>query len=91
MAEWHNRIQKLAEQTRLGIPVTISTDPRHAFSQNPLASDETVLDVIFGQFNPQGKLPFELPSSMQAVRKQKEDVPHDSEDPLFEFGHGLSY
>ena len=38
MAEWHNRIQKLAEQTRLGIPVTISTDPRHAFTQNPLAS-----------------------------------------------------
>ncbi|HSD85643.1 MAG TPA: glycoside hydrolase family 3 N-terminal domain-containing protein, partial [Anaerolineae bacterium] len=38
MAEWHNRIQKLAEQTRLGIPVTLSTDPRHAFSQNPLAS-----------------------------------------------------
>ena len=38
MAEWHNRIQKLAERTRLGIPVTLSTDPRHAFSQNPLAS-----------------------------------------------------
>ena len=38
MAEWHNRIQKMAEQTRLGIPVTISTDPRHAFTQNPLAS-----------------------------------------------------
>jgi len=36
MAEWHNRIQKLAEQTRLGIPVTISSDPRHAFSNNPL-------------------------------------------------------
>src|SRR5262249_47451764 len=38
MAEWHNRIQKLAERTRLGIPITISTDPRHAFAQNPLAS-----------------------------------------------------
>ena len=34
-AEWHNRIQKLAERTRLGIPVTISTDPRHAFAKNP--------------------------------------------------------
>jgi beta-glucosidase len=55
------------------------------------ASDEAVLDVIFGKFAPQGKLPFELPSSMDAVRKQKEDVPHDSENPLFEFGHGLSY
>ena len=55
------------------------------------ANDGAVLDIIFGKFAPQGKLPFELPSSMEAVRKQKEDVPHDSENPLFEFGHGLSY
>ncbi|HEX5809086.1 MAG TPA: glycoside hydrolase family 3 N-terminal domain-containing protein [Anaerolineales bacterium] len=55
------------------------------------ASDEAVLDVIFGQFEPQGKLPFELPSSMDAVRRQKEDLPHDSEDPLFPFGYGLRY
>jgi beta-glucosidase len=55
------------------------------------AGDEAVLDVIFGKFAPQGKLPFELPSSMDAVRKQKEDIPHDSENPLFPFGHGLSY
>ena len=34
VAEWHNRLQKMAERTRLGIPVTISTDPRHAFSTN---------------------------------------------------------
>jgi beta-glucosidase len=32
-----------------------------------------------------------MPSSMDAVRRQKEDVPHDSEDPLFPFGHGLTY
>ena len=55
------------------------------------ANDNAVLDVIFGKFIPQGKLPFELPSSMDAVRKQKEDLPYDSENPLFEFGHGLSY
>jgi beta-glucosidase len=55
------------------------------------ANDEAVLDVIFGNFAPQGKLPFELPSSMEAVRTQKEDVPYDSENPLFPFGHGLSY
>jgi len=35
MAEWHNRLQKLAECTRLGIPVTISSDPAHAFNRNP--------------------------------------------------------
>ncbi|HEY5730483.1 MAG TPA: glycoside hydrolase family 3 N-terminal domain-containing protein [Anaerolineales bacterium] len=55
------------------------------------ANDNAVLDVIFGKFTPQGKLPFELPSSMEAVRNQNEDVPYDSENPLFPFGHGLSY
>jgi beta-glucosidase len=38
MAEWHNRLQDLAKTTRLGIPVTLSTDPRHSFSDNPLAA-----------------------------------------------------
>jgi beta-glucosidase len=54
-------------------------------------SDEAVLDVIFGKFNPVGKLPFEMPSSMEAVRNQKEDVPYDSENPLYEYGFGLGY
>ncbi|WP_232071025.1 glycoside hydrolase family 3 protein [Phytohabitans flavus] len=35
MAQWHNRLQDLAAGTRLGIPVTLSTDPRHARSANP--------------------------------------------------------
>ncbi|GAB3097653.1 glycoside hydrolase family 3 protein [Isoptericola nanjingensis] len=34
-ALWHNRLQELAASTRLGIPVTVSTDPRHAFTDNP--------------------------------------------------------
>jgi beta-glucosidase len=55
------------------------------------ASDEALLDVIFGKINPAAKLPFELPSSMEAVRNQKEDMPYDSENPLFPFGYGLSY
>ena len=55
------------------------------------AFDDAVLDVVFGKFNPTGILPFEMPSSMQAVQTQFEDVPFDSENPLFPFGHGLSY
>ena len=55
------------------------------------ASDAAVLDVIFGRFIPTAKLPFELPSSMQAVRAQKEDLPYDSENPLYPFGFGLTY
>ena len=53
--------------------------------------DSALLDVVFGKFNPVGKLSFEVPSSMDAVRAQKEDAPFDSVDPTFAFGHGLSY
>lgn len=55
------------------------------------ASDQSVCEVLFGNVSPQGKLPFELPSSMEAVLKQKADVPYDSRNPLFTFGHGLEY
>jgi len=55
------------------------------------ATDDTVLDIIFGKFNPTAKLPFEIPSSMEAVKNQKEDIPYDSENPVFEFGFGLNY
>ena len=40
---------------------------------------------------PQGSLPMELPSSMDAVRASRPDVPFDTADPLFPFGHGLRY
>ena len=29
MLKWYNSIQKMGEQTRLGIPITIASDPRH--------------------------------------------------------------
>ena len=40
---------------------------------------------------PEGRLPFELPSSIDAVSKQFANVPGDSENPLFETGFGLRY
>ena len=54
-------------------------------------TDAAVLDVIFGRHNPKSKLPFEIPSSMDAVRAQLEDVPFDSPNPSFPFGFGLTY
>ena len=54
-------------------------------------TDVAVMDVVFGRHNPKSKLPFEIPSSMDAVRAQKEDMPYDSKDPSFPFGFGLSY
>ena len=38
MVLWHNNIQKLAERSRLGIPVTLATDPRHGVPNAPGAS-----------------------------------------------------
>jgi beta-glucosidase len=35
VAEWHNRLQELAASTPLSIPITLSTDPRHHFTDNP--------------------------------------------------------
>lgn len=34
MVTWHNALQKMAERTRLGIPVTMATDPRHGAGNN---------------------------------------------------------
>jgi beta-glucosidase len=51
------------------------------------------LDVLFNVEGaaPHGKLPFDLPRSMEAVENSKEDVPFDTENPVFRFGDGLSY
>jgi beta-glucosidase len=34
MASWHNKLQTIAAEVGIGVPVTISTDPRHSFSEN---------------------------------------------------------
>ncbi|GAA2781021.1 glycoside hydrolase family 3 protein [Streptomyces showdoensis] len=53
------------------------------------ASDEALLDVAFGRAKPEGRLPFELPRSMAAVEASRPDVPNDTADPVFPYGHGL--
>jgi beta-glucosidase len=55
------------------------------------SSDEAFLDVVFGEAQPQGSLPFDLPRSMAAVKASRSDVPFDTVDPIFKFGHGLRY
>ena len=47
------------------------------------ASDDALMDALTGRVVPVGRLPFELPRSMDAVRAQKGDVPHDSPSPLY--------
>lgn len=57
-------------------------------------TQDAVLDVLTGQFNPSGKLPFAIPASQQAVENNQEDVPGNLEPEgyaLFRCGFGLSY
>ncbi|MFZ1929144.1 MAG: glycoside hydrolase family 3 N-terminal domain-containing protein [Candidatus Sulfotelmatobacter sp.] len=54
-------------------------------------SDEALIALVSGKATPQGRLPFELPSSVEAVRQQKSDLPHDSQSPLYPIGFGLHY
>lgn len=63
----------------------------HAVIADYGTNDGAVAKVLFGEVVPNGKLPFELPSSMEAVENQLTDVPYDSENPLYHFGFGLSY
>ncbi|HEY5400722.1 MAG TPA: glycoside hydrolase family 3 N-terminal domain-containing protein [Trebonia sp.] len=53
------------------------------------ASDAAVLDVVFGAAEPKGRLPVQLPRSMDDVRGGRPDVPRESADPLFDYGDGL--
>ena len=52
-------------------------------------SDDALLDALTGRIEPRGRLPFDLPRSMDQVRAHPEDVP-GYDDPLFAFGHGLT-
>jgi beta-glucosidase len=53
-------------------------------------SAAALLDVLSGEVPATGKLPFDIPRSMAAVEASRPDVPFDTQDPLFRFGHGLN-
>ncbi|WP_127819070.1 glycoside hydrolase family 3 protein [Microbacterium sp. CPCC 204701] len=62
----------------------------HAVVANWGASPAALLDVLTGTAEAKGRLPFDIPRSMSAVEASRPDVPFDTADPLFRFGHGLS-
>ncbi len=55
------------------------------------ALDQALFDVMSGTQKARGMLPFELPSSWQAVLAQSPDVAKDSQSPLYPYGAGLAY
>lgn len=50
-----------------------------------------IAQTLFGENNPQGKLPFQMPRNMEQVKAQSSDLAFDIEDPLYDYGFGLSY
>ena len=48
-------------------------------------------ETLFGLNNPTGKTPIQFPRDMDSVNDQSGDVPFDLEDPLYDYGWGLSY
>ena len=53
------------------------------------ARDDAVVDVLLGEAQARGRLPFDLPSSMRAVINSRSDVPYDTAEPRFRFGDGI--
>jgi len=57
-------------------------------------STSALMDVVSGEFNPQGRMPFALAGTREAILQQNSDTPgYDETDDgaLYPFGFGLSY
>ena len=52
------------------------------------ADDAALVDVVTGRATAEGRLPFELPSSMAEVEAQSPGRPHDTRRPLYPIGAG---
>ncbi|MDQ1205900.1 glycoside hydrolase family 3 protein [Microbacterium sp. SORGH_AS_0862] len=91
------RLQQIARQCPLVLVVTIDRPAiltpfvadAAAIVVDYGSSPRAVIDALTGRVRPEGRLPVELPRSMDAVRASREDVPSDTGDPLFPVRHGL--
>lgn len=68
-----------------------------AILMNFNVSNQAVLDIINGKYEPSGLLPLQMPANMKTVELQKEDVPYDmethkdSEGHNYDFGYGMNW
>lgn len=56
---------------------------------------EAIVDILYGDYNPNGKLPISYPRHTNDITlydyKPIESFEHNTYNPLYPFGHGLSY
>lgn len=80
-------------------PMVFNEFEKHADAilMNFNVSNQAVLDIITGKYEPSGLLPLQMPANMATVEKQKEDVPYDmethkdSEGHSYDFGYGMNW
>lgn len=92
------RLQRIAAHCPLLIDITCDRpailtpllDVASAITVTYGTGDGPYADAVTGRVPPLGRLPFDLPRSMDAVRAHPEDQP-GFDDPLFPFGHGLTW
>ncbi len=59
--------------------------------------DQAILDILTGEAEPSGLLPFQMPADMQTVEEQYEDTPHDmrpyvdAQGNTYDFAFGLNW
>jgi beta-glucosidase len=56
---------------------------------------QAIADILYGNYNPDAKLPFSYPRNTNAIvpydHKSMEEFESNHYEPLYPFGHGLSY
>ncbi len=92
-----HRLRMIAQQTPLVVDVALDRpailtpliDALVGLTVTFGVSDDALLAALTGRIAPRGRLPVELPRSMQAVRASAPDAPANTPDPLFPLGSGL--
>lgn len=80
-------------------PMVFNEFEKHADAilMNFNVSNQAVVDIVTGKYEPSGLLPLQMPANMSTVEKQKEDVPYDmethkdSEGHNYDFGYGMNW
>ncbi len=71
-------------------PVTETCDSiLLAYRPGVTSGAEAVAEALFGESAITGKTPFQIPASMDQVLAQREDMPLDIENPLYDYGYGI--